>query len=391
MTKNRLWSPANQILALTWIFFGMYYVNRFNYSPMIPLLKGDLGISNAQAGWLMAFFFLSYTVFQLPCGSLGDRFGPRRVLTCGALISICGNFLFSQGNTFGVLSLAQCINGLGQAMGWNSAIKLIVNWFSRARRGTAVGLFVTCVTLGSSGGIRLSGFLGDRYGWRMAFIIPPLMMAAITLIFWLVARDHPHEKGIPDFDDERELENQLNTSSRSALSMVLTNRVLWTVAMVYFCFVYVQFGCLIWIPSYLKEAYAMSVDRASTISALVLLPGIFASPISGFLSDSFFGGKRKPLIILGLCILSGSGLLLSIGMPLGFALGLLVVVGFMIIMPDVLLAAYPSDILSRKLSGTGMGFLTTFTSLAGVVTTPLSGKIVDAGALLSLLIKERRG
>ncbi len=406
MKRKRLWSPANQILALTWLFFGMYYVNRFNYSPMIPLLKGDLGLSNAQAGWLMAFFFLSYTAFQLPSGSLADHFGPRKVLTCGALISICGNFLFSQGSTFGVLSLAQCVNGLGQAMGWNSAIKLIVNWFSRARRGTAVGLFVTCVTLGSSGGIRLSGFLGDRFGWRMAFIIPPLMMAVLTLVFWIVVRDHPHERGLPDFDDERHLETQFDNSSRSGLSIVLTNRILWTVAMVYFCFVYVQFGCLIWIPSFLKEGYAMSVDRASTISALVLLPGIFASPISGFLSDSFFGGRRKPLIILGLCILSGSGLLLSFGMPFGFALGLLILVGFMIIMPDVLLAAYPSDILSRKLSGTGMGFLTTFTSLAGVITTPLSGKILDvfhsygavffsfaimalAGALLSLLIKEK--
>ncbi len=408
MTTKRLWSPANQILALTWLFFSMYYINRFNYSPMIPLLKADLGISHAQAGWLMAFFFIPYTVFQLPSGFLGDRFGPRKVLTCGALISIVGNFLFSQGSTFGVLSLAQCINGLGQVMGWNSAVKLIVNWFPRARRGTAVGLFVTCVTLGSSGGIRLSGFLGDRFGWRMAFIIPPVMMAAVTLVFWVVARDHPHERGLPDFDDERDLENRFDTGSRSALSIVLTNRVLWAVAMVYFCFVYVQFGCLIWIPSFLKEGYGMSVDRASTISALVLLPGVFASPISGFLSDSFFGGRRKPLIILGLCVLSGSSVLLSMGMPLGVALGLLMIVGFMIIMPDVLLAAYPSDILSRKLSGTGMGFLTTFTSLAGVITTPLSGKIIDvfhsygavflsfavmalAGALLSLRIKEESG
>jgi len=109
-----------------------------------------------------------------------------------------------------------------------------------------------------------------------------------------------------------------------------------------------------------------------------------------------------------LCVLSGTSVLLSMGMPLGVALGLLMIVGFMIIMPDVLLAAYPSDILSRKLSGTGMGFLTTFTSLAGVITTPLSGKIIDvfhsygavflsfavmalAGALLSLRIKEESG
>ena len=43
----------------------------------------------------------------------------------------------------------------------------------------------------------------------------------------------------------------------------------------------------------------MSVDRASTITALVLLPGVFASPLAGFLSDHYFRGKRKPLILIG--------------------------------------------------------------------------------------------
>jgi sugar phosphate permease len=88
------------------------------------------------------------------------------------------------------------------------------------------------------------------------------------------------------------------------------------------------------------------------------------------------------------------------------AICLLAVVGLMIIMPDILLAAFPSDILSRKLSATGMGFLTTFTSMAGIITTPASGKIVDAyqsygavflsfalaalaGTLVTFLIREK--
>jgi ACS family hexuronate transporter-like MFS transporter len=400
------WSPAGLVLFLTWLFFGMYYMNRFNYSPMIPLLKADLNISNAQAGWLMALFFITYTIFQLPSGYLADRFGPRRVMACGALISIAGNLIFSQGATFMVLSLGQCVNGFGQAMGWTSALKLIVNWFPRSRRATAIGLFATCVTGGSSAGIRLSGFLGDHFGWQSAFIIPPAMMMAVVLIFWIFVKNNPGEKGLPDFEDEIQLEKKIENDPRSRLMMILSNRVLWTVALVYFCFVYVQFGCFVWIPSFLKESYAITVDRASTISALVLLPGVFASPLAGFLSDHYFGGRRKPLILLGMAILAGSAFLLSLGVNIILAAGLLAVVGLMIIMPDILLAAYPSDILSRKLSATGMGFLTTFTSIAGIITTPVSGKIVDlfqsygavflsfaiaalAGTIFALFIREK--
>ena len=407
MKKNSWWSPAGLVLFLTWLFFGMYYMNRFNFSPMIPLLKADLNISNAQAGWLMALFFITYTIFQLPSGYMADRFGPRKIMSGGALISIAGNLIFSQGSTFLMLSLGQCVNGFGQAMGWTSALKLIVSWFPRSRRATAIGIFATCVTGGSSVGYRLSGYLGDHFGWQKAFIIPPLMMATVLLIFWLFVRDHPAEKGLAGFEDEIELEKMIDNDPRSPLMVVLSNRLLWTIALVYFCFVYVQFGCLVWIPSFLKESYALTVDRASTIAALVLLPGVFASPIVGFLSDHYFGGRRKPLILLGMALLAGSTLLLSFGVNIILATGLLAVVGLMIIMPDILLAAYPSDILSRKLSATGMGFLTTFTSIAGIITTPISGMIVDvfqsygavflsfaiaalAGTIFTLFIREKR-
>lgn len=344
---------------------------------MIPLLKADLGISNAQAGGLMAFFFVTYTVFQLPAGYLGDRLGPRKILTFGALVSIIGNLIFSQASSYVVLSIAQLVNGMGQAMGWSSAVKMIVSWFPRSRRGTAIGLFATCITGGSSVGIRLSGFIGEHLGWRSSFIIPPMMMAAAALIFWILVRDHPREKGLLDFEDEVHLEQQIDSDTRSRLSVVLSNRTLWVVALVYFFFVYVQFGCLVWIPSFLKETYAMSIDRASTVCFFILLPGVLASPLGGFLSDHIFGGRRKPLILLGLAVLSGSSFLLSLRLSIAPAAVILAVVGLMIVMPDVLLAAYPSDILSRKLSATAMGFLATFTSASGIITTPLSGKIAD--------------
>lgn len=377
MKDRPAWSSAGLILFLTWLLFGMYYLTRFNFSAVIPLLKADLGISNTQAGGLMAFFFMTYTVFQLPAGYLGDRLGPRKILTIGALVSIIGNFIFSQASSYVVLSVGQLVNGMGQAMGWSSAVKMIVSWFPRSRRGTAIGLFATCVTGGSSVGIRLSGLIGEHLGWRSSFIIPPLMMAATALIFWILVRDHPHEKGLPDFEDEVHLEQQIDSDTRSRLSVVLSNRTLWTVALVYFFFVYVQFGCLVWIPSFLKETYAMSIDRASTISFFILLPGVFVSPLGGFLSDRIFGGRRKPLILLGLAVLSGSSFLLSLRLSIALAAVILAVVGLMILMPDVLLAAYPSDIMSRKLSATAMGFLATFTSASGIITTPVSGKIAD--------------
>lgn len=355
----------------------MYYASRFNYSPMIPLIKGDLNISNTQAGWIMSCFFISYTAFQIPSGYIGDHFGPRKALTWGAIISIIGNFVFSQGTTLPMLAAGQLINGLGQAMGWNSAVKMIVNWFPRSNRATAIGMFITCVTVGSSFGIRVSGFLGEQMGWRSSFVILPALLGLTTLIFWVIARDTPGEKGLPDFDDEAHLERMIETDPRSKMVLILGNRTLWLIGLVYLCFVYVQFGALVWIPTFMNATWNMSIDRASMVSSLILLPGVFAAPLGGYLSDHYFKGRRKPLIVFGMGVLAGSCFLIASGVGIMLGVVVLSLVGLMIIMPDIMLASYPSDIFSRKLSATAMGFLATFTSTAGILSTAISGKLAD--------------
>jgi len=373
---------------------------------MIPLIKDDLNILNTQAGWLMACFFISYTVFQIPSGYMGDRFGPRKALSLGAVISIAGNLIFSQSSSFVLLAAAQMANGMGQALGWNSAIKMIVNWFPRSRRATAIGLFITCVTIGSSFGIRLAGFLGSHFGWRSAFMIPPAFLGLTVLVFWVFVRDTPQEKGLPGFEDENDIEQRNQNDPRPKLILILSNRTLWIVGLVYFCFVYVQFGCLVWIPSFVTEAWSMTIDRASLVTALILLPGVFAAPLGGYLSDHYFKGRRKPLIIFGMGVLALACWAIAAGISIYIGVFVLCVVGLMIIMPDILLATFPADIFSRKLTATALGFLATFTSASGIVSTAVSGRLADltgsfnitficfgsvalGGAILACLIKEK--
>lgn len=354
----------------------------------------------------MACFFISYTVFQIPSGYMGDRFGPRKALSLGAVISIAGNLIFSQSSSFVLLAAAQMANGMGQALGWNSAIKMIVNWFPRSRRATAIGLFITCVTIGSSFGIRLAGFLGSHFGWRSAFMIPPAFLGLTVLVFWVFVRDTPQEKGLPGFEDENDIEQRIQNDPRPKLILILSNRTLWIVGLVYFCFVYVQFGCLVWIPSFVTEAWSMTIDRASLVTALILLPGVFAAPLGGYLSDHYFKGRRKPLIIFGMGVLALACWAIAAGISIYIGVFVLCVVGLMIIMPDILLATFPADIFSRKLTATALGFLATFTSASGIVSTAVSGRLADltgsfnitficfgsvalGGAILACLIKEK--
>ena len=57
------------------------YLDRVCIAVAGPRMQDSLHISPQAWGWVSSVFFLSYAVFEIPTGALGDRIGPRRVLT----------------------------------------------------------------------------------------------------------------------------------------------------------------------------------------------------------------------------------------------------------------------------------------------------------------------
>ena len=85
-----------RILAILALASFVSYVLRTNLSFAAPEIMQDLGLSEIEWGWVLAAFTAGYALFQIPGGVLGDRFGPRRILT---LIAV----------TWAVLTLATCL------------------------------------------------------------------------------------------------------------------------------------------------------------------------------------------------------------------------------------------------------------------------------------------
>ena len=70
-----------RMIALTTLVAVMLYLDRVCLSIVGEQLRPNLGIDETEFAWLMSSFFWAYALFQLPAGWLGDRFGPRRMLT----------------------------------------------------------------------------------------------------------------------------------------------------------------------------------------------------------------------------------------------------------------------------------------------------------------------
>lgn len=67
------------MLATSWMIFFIAFLDRVNLSVAMPFISNDFQLSPEQSGYLLSAFFITYTLFQVPGGILGDKIGPKKV------------------------------------------------------------------------------------------------------------------------------------------------------------------------------------------------------------------------------------------------------------------------------------------------------------------------
>src|SRR6202790_1590570 len=69
------------VLVLISLMYLITYLDRVNISTVAPVISKEFNFDKATMGFIFSAFAWSYALFQVPGGWIGDRFGPRRVLT----------------------------------------------------------------------------------------------------------------------------------------------------------------------------------------------------------------------------------------------------------------------------------------------------------------------
>ena len=70
-----------KLLGFTFVLSLITFLDRVAIGGAAPAIRADLGLSPAQMGWAFSAFTFAYAAFEIPTGWLGDRFGPRKILT----------------------------------------------------------------------------------------------------------------------------------------------------------------------------------------------------------------------------------------------------------------------------------------------------------------------
>jgi MFS family permease len=163
--------------AYRWYALGLLaFINLLNYLDrnvifaLFEPIKRDLGLTDAQLGWLGSAYILVFSVAALPFGVLSDLRSRRAVIAGGVAVWSAFTFLGGLVRTFWQLFLCRASVGVGEAAFGPAASSLVADYFPGRRRALAMGILSSGVALGGVLGILLGGVLEHLYGWRVAFM-----------------------------------------------------------------------------------------------------------------------------------------------------------------------------------------------------------------------------
>ena len=268
-------------------------------------MQEDLGISPAGWGWVTAMFALSYCLFEIPTGALGDRIGPRRVLTRVVLWWSAFTSLTGAVSNFWLLLITRFCFGAGEAGAFPNASIVVSRWFPASQRASMSGVMLMASQVGGAIAPLLIVPIQIRYGWRASFFVFGIVGVVWAALWYHWFRDSPAEKPGVSAAELSETANQPAAPSHGfPWSIALRSGSVLAMLGTAFCYVYAYTFFQTWFHTFLVRGRGFS-EGSLVLSALPYAVAACANLAGGIASDALvrrLGAKwgRRSLGIAGL-------------------------------------------------------------------------------------------
>lgn len=280
--------PSNirhQVLAWICSLSVITYLDRVCISASAPDITRDLGLTPVQMGLAFSAFAIAYALFEVPGGWMGDRIGPRKVITrivvWWSVFTVFTGFV----NRLWSLIAVRFLFGAGEAGMYPNSTKVFSRWSPASERGTTSGLMWTYGRAGGAVSPLLVVWMLGYMGWRHTFWVFGIVGLVWAVFFWSWFRDHPEQKaGV----NEAELKIiRAGHISRDEIDHVkvpwgrlLRSGNMWAICWMYFCLAYGWYFYITWLPTYLQ-----SRGVSMSYGGMPLAFGAVGCVMGGYLTD----------------------------------------------------------------------------------------------------------
>ncbi len=299
---------ATRMLVLATVGFLVNFWAWALISPLGAAYRDELGLSSFQQALLVAVPVLVGSLGRIPVGALTDRFGARVMFPAVSALTILPVlFVGLAGTSFVRLIIGGFFLGIG-GTAFAVGVPLVNAWFPPARRGLAIGIFGV-----GMGGTAISAFttirLGDAYGRSAPFVLVAVLLGIYAVVAAVLLRTPP---GRPTPG------GSFLQRSVATLRLPATSQLAMLYAVGFGGFV----AFSVYLPTYLRNAYGLTVGDAALRTAGFVVLAVAARPLGGWLSD-----RAGPVPVLTIAfVAAGAFAAITAG---GFALVPYATIGFL--------------------------------------------------------------
>ena len=350
------------VLLATVLGTGMAFIDGTVVNIALPRMGHDLGSGAAGLQWVVNGYTLTLASFILLGGSLGDRFGRRRVYLVGVAWFAIASLLCGIAPSIGLLVAARALQGVGGALLAPGALAILQTSFVDADRMRAIGAWSGLAGVAGAIGPFLGGWIVQVSSWRLVFLINvPLAVAVL-----LVARRHVPESTNPEVAHRLDIAGALLgaaglagltygltawSGDGSSVALVVLALVLGGLALFGFVITEVRSSHPM-VPLSIFAARTFTAVNLVTFAVYAALAGVFffvvinLQVVSGF-APLTAGVALLPVTALMLLLSARAGALSTrIGPRLPMTLGPLVCAGALVLLSRIGVgASYLSDVL----------------------------------------------
>src|ERR1041384_5570516 len=339
-------APSNQVAVPRYSYYALSvltlvnflnYIDRQVLPAVAPSMRAELGLSQAEIGFMEDALLISFTVLALLFGRLGDRYSRTKLMAIAAVVWSIATAVTAitdhapwlpPGVSFRIpvlhlsvvlsgVALALCairaLVGIGESSYSTITPTLIADYFPPQRRATALGIFQAAIPMGFALGYVAGGVLAHFFGWRAAFMIVGLPGLITAVIVWLLKEP---ERGKTETAESRSAVDSPGASASGASNDPWL-RTCWRIIRTpdwllstagYTALTFVLGAFATWASSLLQEEKGMSEVGANlTLGITTLADGALGTFGGGWIADRIVTKRR-----IGYFMVCAAGSLLGI-------------------------------------------------------------------------------
>jgi MFS family permease len=348
-----------------------------SFSALLPLLKVEWGLTNTEAGLILAFYQVGYIGVVAVLATLTDYMPPRRIYLASAAWTCLASLAFAwwAGGFLSALALRTLV-GLGLAGTYMPGMRMVAERFARGGRGFAMGCYIGSFTIGTSISLLLTGWAYSLWGWRWAFGLTTLGPAAAVAIGWWALPAGAARATTP-------AAASATAPGGRGLRPVLRNTSALRLITAYVAHTFELMGMRLWIAPFFTASLMATgaglgeaTQRGALAASAVLAIGALPHPFSGLIVDRF--GRARPISIV---MLLSAACSLTIGWGLSWPFAALValglVYGVLVTAESAMVSTGIADVAEPTYLGRTMALQSATGFAAGALGPAVFGAVLD--------------